>query len=360
MMRRVKKLRAGGDAATSRLLATWMNLIPSLQVRPPRQRCPTSPWHRPWHRSLLYYELEPSPWSALATPLRKKRLRQTHRMSLCQRPINTAIQASLTRRNHLLKTVNKRELWSPNLTMLPGNRLNRYAKLQAEFPTRMETALSKMSWIWRSNSHTSDTGITPSISFGQWGKSINKGNPEARDELLHIKSTVCSGTNTSLNIWERLISFPVGRIQSDIIWWSRGLESKSWRVARKLMNQFRCWHPGSQRHRGKKHHNLWVPMLGASCGLELSERILIEQRNPEETEDVLVSGSSKEVSNSSVSSESVRMKSKPCLKSATAWSKRHNHHTLVQGESRLMVTPYQWTQEKCGSRQQTALQTRCM
>ena len=48
---------------------------------------------------------EPNLWSGFATPLRRKGLRQTHRMSLYQRPINMAIQASLTRRNHLLKTV---------------------------------------------------------------------------------------------------------------------------------------------------------------------------------------------------------------------------------------------------------------
>ena len=52
--------RTGGDTATSRLLATQMSLIPTLQVRPLRQRCPTSPWHRPWHRSLLHCEMEPS------------------------------------------------------------------------------------------------------------------------------------------------------------------------------------------------------------------------------------------------------------------------------------------------------------
>ena len=115
--------RTGGDTATSRLLATGTSLIPTLQVTPLRQRCPTSPWHRPSQRSLLHCEVEPSPWSGLASPLRRKRLRQPHRMSLCQRPINTAIQTSLTRRNHLLKTMKKRELWSSNFTMLPGNRI---------------------------------------------------------------------------------------------------------------------------------------------------------------------------------------------------------------------------------------------
>ena len=45
----------------------------------------------------------------------------------------------------------------------------------------------------------------------------------------------------------------------------------------------------------------------------------MEWRNPEETEKVMASGSSKEVSNSGVSRESVRMESKPSLKSATDW-----------------------------------------
>ena len=39
--------RTGGDTATSRLLATWMSLIPTLQVRTLSQRYPTRPWHRP-------------------------------------------------------------------------------------------------------------------------------------------------------------------------------------------------------------------------------------------------------------------------------------------------------------------------
>ena len=115
--------RTGGNSATSRLCATQTSLIPTLQVRLFWQRCPTSPWHRPWLRSLVHCEVESCPWSGLASPLRKKRLRQTHRMSLHLRPINTAIQTSLTRRNHLLKTVKKRELWSPYLMTLPGNRI---------------------------------------------------------------------------------------------------------------------------------------------------------------------------------------------------------------------------------------------
>ena len=96
--------RTGGDTATGRLLPTWMNLISTLQVRPLSQRWTTRLWHRPWHWSLLHHEMEPSSWPGLATPLRRKRLRQIHGrlvQSLCQRPINMAIQAGLTRRNHV-------------------------------------------------------------------------------------------------------------------------------------------------------------------------------------------------------------------------------------------------------------------
>ena len=42
-------------------------------------------------------------------------------------------------------------------------------------------------------------------------------------------------------------------------------------------------------------------MLGASCALEVSETVLTEWRNPEESEEGMTSGSSKDVSNSSVS-----------------------------------------------------------
>ena len=114
--------RTSGDIAISRILTTWMILIPTLQVRPLGQERTS----RPWHRSLLHCDMELSPWPGLATPLRRKRLRQTHRrllLSLCQRPVHMAIQAGLTRRNHIPETVKERKLWSPDLMMLPGNRI---------------------------------------------------------------------------------------------------------------------------------------------------------------------------------------------------------------------------------------------
>ena len=52
-------------------------------------------------------------------------------------------------------------------------------------------------------------------------------------------------------------------------------------------------------------------MLGANHSLGLSEIVLTEWRNPEETEDIMASGSSKDVSNSGLSMELVRMESNP-------------------------------------------------
>ena len=114
--------RTGRDTTTSRLLATWMSLSPTLQVRPLSQRGTTSSWHR----TLWNNETEPSLWPGFATSLRKKRLRQAYGgllLNLCQRPVYMAIKASLTRRNHILETMKKGELWSLDLMMLPGSRI---------------------------------------------------------------------------------------------------------------------------------------------------------------------------------------------------------------------------------------------
>ena len=75
-------------------------------------------------------------------------------------------------------------------------------------------------------------------------------------------------------------------------------------------------------------------MLGASCSLELSEIHLTGHKNPEETEDVMPGGSSKDVSNFSVSLESVRMESKP------------DQSQLQLGLEGIILTP--WFQMKVG------------
>ena len=139
--------RTGRDTTTSRLLAIWKSLIPTLQVRHLSQRGTT----RPWHRYFWHIEMEPRPWSGFATPFRGKRLRQTHGrllLNLPQRPVNMAIQASLTRRNHIPEAVMKRELQSPDLMTLLETELNTCAKISAEFQVFLETALSRMSWKW--------------------------------------------------------------------------------------------------------------------------------------------------------------------------------------------------------------------
>ena len=79
-----------------------------------------------WHKSLLHIEMEPCIWSGFATFYRRNGLRQAHGrllQSLCRRPVYMAIQASLTRRSHILETMKKGELWSPDLITLPESRI---------------------------------------------------------------------------------------------------------------------------------------------------------------------------------------------------------------------------------------------
>ena len=110
--------RTGRDTTTSRLLAPWMSLSPTLQVRPPSWRGTSRPRQRP----LLHSKMECSPWPGFATPLRGKRLRQANG-GLLLKPVYMTIQESLTRRNHIFENVKKGELWSPELMMLPGSRI---------------------------------------------------------------------------------------------------------------------------------------------------------------------------------------------------------------------------------------------
>ena len=63
-------------------------------------------------------------------------------------------------------------------------------------------------------------------------------------------------------------------------------------------------------------------MLEASYGLELSEGVLTEQRNPDESNEETTSGSSNNASSSGVSIESMRMESRPHSKSSTTWSRK--------------------------------------
>ena len=100
-----------------------------------------------------------------------------------------------------------------------------------------------------------------------------------RDALLCVKSGISSSTNTSLQIWQRLISLPVGRSQGDVTWWSKGLESKGHGVARKIMNQFRSSHLGSKRPRGKKSPSLAPQFTRSYARSKLQFRITRKSTN---------------------------------------------------------------------------------
>ena len=95
-----------GRDTTTRLSVTLMSLNPTLQVRPLCQRGMTrltqvSIAH--WNRNSVF---------GLALPylIGGKGLRQAKGrplQNLCQRPVYTALKASLTRRSHVLETVKK-------------------------------------------------------------------------------------------------------------------------------------------------------------------------------------------------------------------------------------------------------------
>ena len=81
---------------------------------------------RLWHRLFLHIKPEPSLCSGPGTPHRGWVLAQSKwglLVSLCLRPIDVTIKASLTRRNRILNVVNKEKLWSPDIRVLLGNRM---------------------------------------------------------------------------------------------------------------------------------------------------------------------------------------------------------------------------------------------
>ena len=150
--------RTSGDIATSRLLATWTSLIPTLYARPLSQGGTT----RPWHWSLLHHEMEPRLWPGLATLLGGKDW---------DKPIEDCCWACARHqliwpyRQASLGGITSLRLWRKGNCEAQTSQhyleteLNTYTKIWAEFPTHLETALSKMLSNLRSNSHTSDTGI---------------------------------------------------------------------------------------------------------------------------------------------------------------------------------------------------------
>ena len=94
-----------------------------------------------------------------------------------------------------------------------------------------------------------------------------------------VPRVACAAAPTAVWKSERLISFPVGRIQEDVIWWSRSPESKGCRMARKVTDQFRCWHLSSQRHRDKKSPSLVPQFMSTNARSKLQLRIIRKGTN---------------------------------------------------------------------------------
>ena len=128
--------------------------------------------------------------------------------------------------------------------------------MHAEFPTCLETALSKISWIWRSNSHTSDTGITPPKPKVV-RKEYQQGQPRGKEMSCSMSRVACTVAPTP--VWKSVRDWSAFLLAEfkEII--SGGIEAKNPKAAgwlEKIMDQFRCQHLGSQRHRGKKSPSL--------------------------------------------------------------------------------------------------------
>ena len=107
------------------------------------------------------------------------------------------------------------------------------------------------------------------------------------------------------------------------------------------------------------HYHLQDLMLGESCSYKLSERVLTVHINPGETEEVMVSFSSKNASGSGVLTESMRMESTPCSKSLTSGSKiEQPPHSASSGEW-MRVDTLSVNLGKCVLEQQNILPSRC-
>ena len=158
--------RTGKDTTTSRLLATWRSLSPTLQVRPPSKRDTTRPWHSP----LLHSEMEPSSWPSFANSLWRKRLRQAYAGLLLSLARDQFIQPH---RQASQEGTTSFRLWTKGNCEAQTSwhcleaEVNTCAKIWLELPPWMDTALSRMSWTLITNLHISDTGVTPPSKSGR-------------------------------------------------------------------------------------------------------------------------------------------------------------------------------------------------
>ena len=82
-------------------------------------------------------------------------------LSVSQRPSNATIKASFTRRNRILKLWREVKCKVQTSQCCLDTDFKRYTQIQAVLPTCLAIALSRMSWIWVSDSCTLKTWMTP-------------------------------------------------------------------------------------------------------------------------------------------------------------------------------------------------------
>ena len=132
---------------TSRLLATWTSLIPTLKVRPLNQRAPLD------SGTGLIYTLKWNPVCGLALPLFLEGKDWDKPIEdscwACDRDqlIQPYRQASLGEVTSL-RLLRKGNCEAQTSWHCLETELSTCAKIWAEFPTYLETALSKMVWTW--------------------------------------------------------------------------------------------------------------------------------------------------------------------------------------------------------------------
>ena len=262
-----------GDIATSRFLATWMSLIPTPNWGLLAKDGPLDPG------TGLFCTVK---WNLvhglLLPPLLGGKDRDKPMEDCCwvcarDQLIWPYIQASWG-------GITSLRLWRKgNSQHCLETKLNTCIKLWVEFPTHLETALSKMLWTLRSNSHTSDTGIMPPSELG-------------REERVSRRATLRWEVSCSVSrvAWAAAPS-PVCKSDRD---WSAFLfaevkvmlsggcneqNPKNCMMARKIMNQFGCWHLGSQRHRCKKSPSLAPQFTRSYARRKLQFRIVRKSTN---------------------------------------------------------------------------------
>ena len=235
--------------------------------------------------------------------------------------------------------------------------LNTCTKIQAEFPTHLEMALSKMSWTLRSNSCTSNTGIMPPSELG-------------REERVSTRATLRQEMSCSvLRVAWAAAPTPVWKSDRDSsafllaevkVLLSGVVEDWNMKAAgwlEKIMNQLRYQHLDTQRHRCKNNPSLVPKFMRSNARSKLQFRIVRKKpRSDWRCNGIrLIQGSVQFWCLKGISEDGIQalFKVSNSLLQNEIISHLGSRGKWVNEEN------YQWTQDKGGNEQQTAQQTRC-